>query len=285
MGLDPIIASLINARDASPYMRAINLFEFQVAITNSKSFEKMIAVGQLGSAKITILQTARIFAAIRFLEKIELQLRGARQDRALSIRECIEDQNYEVIFDNVIIRNGGWRRIRRARSAMSFDKKVKSSFEVAATVAKYIDFSYRYDKHPIDQKRIGGITAARAVVRSAPSFGVIQTERTKSKELWSEFRETAPFLYLLLIQNFPFKPPRVCSKTFCDELMKQAENVAGLQRLFRAYQHVCQVLHRHNYEYDVPQCQIDCDVPALKAEPFADDVIAPFKSEAAKSGA
>ena len=60
MGLDPIIASLIDARDASPYLRAINLFEFQVAITDSKSFEKMIAVGQLGSAKITIL---RLFSA------------------------------------------------------------------------------------------------------------------------------------------------------------------------------------------------------------------------------
>jgi len=67
--------------------------------------------------------------------------------------------------------------------------------------------------------------------------------------------------------------------------MKQAENVADLQRFFRAYQHVCEVLHRHNYGYDVPRCRIACDVPALKAEPFSDDVIAPFESEAAKSGA
>jgi hypothetical protein len=48
MSLDQIIELIIDdRRTASPYMRAIQLFEFQVAITDSRSFEKFIAAETL----------------------------------------------------------------------------------------------------------------------------------------------------------------------------------------------------------------------------------------------
>jgi len=286
MSLDWIIQLIINNRGtASPYMRAINLFEFQIAVTDSKSFEELGVAKKINCAPSKLLQTARIFAAIRFLETIESKLRERNAGNAVSIKQCGEDRDYQMIFDDVIARNGGWWRIRHSPSVRSFDNGIKSRLEEAEAVAKYIDFSYRYDKYPIKPHRRGGRTAAKYVVRTAPSFGAPEMKRTKSKDLWSEFGSPAPFLYLLLIQDFPLKPLRVGSETFSDDLLKQAEDVATLRHFFRAYQHLCEVLNRQGYNYDIPRLDINCDIPQLKAHPFEDDVKAAFEHPEAKSGA
>jgi hypothetical protein len=286
MSLDWIIQLIIDNRGtASPYMRAINLFEFQIAVTDSKSFDELVVAEKINCAPSKLLQTARIFAAIRFLETIESKLRERNAGNAVSIKQYAEDRDYQMIFDDVIARNGGWRRIRHSPSVRSFDRKIISRFEEAEAVAKYIDFSYRYDKYPITPHRIGGITAAKYVVRTATSFGAPKMKRTKSKDLWSEFDSAAPFLYLLLIQDFPLKSPRVGSETFSDDLLKQAEDVATLRRFFRAYQHLCEVLNRQGYDYDIPRLDINCDIPQLKADAFEDDAKVAFGHPEAKSGA
>jgi hypothetical protein len=286
MSLDRIVELII--KDCSttfPYMRAIRLFEFQVAVFNPTSFNKLVAAEKDHRAPSELLRIARIFSAIRFLETIEEKLRQDNAGKPVSIKQLAEDRDYQSIFDDVIAPNGGWRRIRRSRTARSFDRNIANQCEKAETVAKYIDFSYRYDKTPIKPDRIGGRTAARYVVMTAPSLRSREMARTTSKDLWSEFRSTAPFLYLLLIQKVPLMPPKVGSKNFSDELMKQAEGIATLRGFFRAYQHLCEALKRQRYnDYDIPQYNLSCEIPQFKADPFEPDVVTAFEDQKAKSG-
>jgi hypothetical protein len=124
MSLDQIVKLIVDdSGTVSPYLRAIRLFEFQVAIFNPNSFRKLVSAERNDRAPSQLLRTARIFAAIKFLEDIEAELRKGNADKAVSIKQLAENPDYQAIFDEVIAPNGGWSRIRHSVSAKRFDKK------------------------------------------------------------------------------------------------------------------------------------------------------------------
>jgi hypothetical protein len=259
MSLDHIVERLIDDK-VSATQRAIRLFEFQVAVFNPRSFRQLVASKNDQRAPSRLLKTARIFAAIRFLEAIEKKLQLDNPDKPVSISQLAKNTDFQTIFDDEIAPNGGWRRIRNSQSVRSFDERVKTQREKANAVANFIDFSYRYDQHSIDPKYLGGITSALYVVRTAKSYQT-KMARTISKERWSKFRSTAPFLYLLLKQSFHLVPPRVGSRDFSETLLKQAEDIGTLRRFFHAYQQLCEALTRRGYEgYDPLQHNLNGEI-------------------------
>src|ERR1700686_2585623 len=148
MSLNQIVGLLID-ESISRYIRAISLFEFQTAIFRPKSFERLIEA-QVGlRAPTQILRTARTFAAIKILEKIESDLKDNKKVPVISIQDLAADETYRSIFDDVIAANGGWSRIRHSPSARSFDRrnhlkgKEKTEPQAAANV---VDYSYRFSK-------------------------------------------------------------------------------------------------------------------------------------------
>jgi hypothetical protein len=116
MSLKQIVELLID-ETKSRYIRAISLYEFQTAIYRPKAFERLIKAQVGPRAPTEILRTARILAAIRILEKIEVDLNHSK-----SIRDLVVDETYCSIFDDVIAVNDGWRRIRHSPSARNFDR-------------------------------------------------------------------------------------------------------------------------------------------------------------------
>jgi hypothetical protein len=271
MSLDQIVGRLIDDKD-SARRRAIRLFEFQVAVFDPYSFRQLVASKNDQRAPSKLLRTARIFAAIRFLEAIEEKLQQENPAKPVSIAQLAENTDFQTIFDDEIAPNGGWRQIRNSRSVRSFDKKIKNQRKKANAVANYIDFSYRYDQYCIDPKRKGGITAACSVVRTASSYQS-KMSRSTSKKRWSDFHSTAPFLYLLLKQSFDLAPPRVGSLDFSETLLKQVTDITILRCFFRAYQQLCEALKRQGYnEYDPLQCNLDCEIPQFEVTPFPTDV-------------
>jgi len=124
MSLNHLVELLID-ESKSRYMRAIRLFEFQTAVYHPKAFKRLVATQGDVRAPTRILRTARIFAAIKILEKIEADLKQKKDDRVISIKDLAADEDYRSIFDDVIATNGGWIRIRHSQSVRTFDKSMK----------------------------------------------------------------------------------------------------------------------------------------------------------------
>src|SRR5580704_9762281 len=149
MSLNDIVSQRIDESNPK-YFRAISLFEFQTAMYRPKAFKRLIEA-QVGlRAPTKILRTARVFAAIRILEKIETDLKHKKGQSAVSIQHLAADEAYRSIFDDVIAANGGWRRIRHSPSAHSFDRgtylkgRKKAKAQAAANI---VDYSYSFSKH------------------------------------------------------------------------------------------------------------------------------------------
>jgi len=275
MSLDQI-ASLISDEGASLYLRAIRLYEFQVAIFYPLSFRALCAAGTEARAANQRLRTARIYAGIRFLEQIEKELRQACGSDTIPISLLAQDQRYQTIFDNVIAPNGGWMRIRHSISDRRFDDGLAKQRDSAEVAAKIVDFSYRFREMPDRGTYKGGVTTARYVVANARSYDLKRGKST-IKTRWRKFGPTAAFLYLLLIQKFPFMPPRLATKQFSERLLKQANDFSGLRSFFRAYQNVCDVLVPRGYTFEKLSLNLNCEVPPLRVAALQADVIAAFK--------
>ncbi len=279
MDLNRIVEVLLGTGDsASLYLRAIRLFEFQIAVFHPGSFGRLVARGNEANAPSNQLKTARIFAAIKFLEKIETELRQKKNIGAISLRELAQNEDYRSVFDDVIASNGGWLRIRHSMTAREFDDNIAVRRSEALAVANVVDFSYRFSIHRTnDRRRRGGVNRALYVVRKAPSYKTTVRESTM-KSRWREYKVPAIFLYLMLLQSFDLSPPRVSSPKFAAKLLQQADDLDNLRSFFRAYQVVRESLSSPGYAV-LPKLSVDlgCEAPQLKALDFSSDVQTAFE--------
>ena len=274
MSLNQIVELLID-ESKSQYTRAISLFEFQTAIYRPKAFKRLVEAQVHFCAPTKILRTARVFAAIRILEKIEADLKQKKDKSAISIQDLAADEAYRSIFDDVIAANGGWRRIRHSPSARNFDRgtHLKGNKKVEAqAAANIVDYSYRFSKHlanahPGKRKNPGGVEAAKYVVRNAvrPVAG-----ESAMKSYWRKYQFTAIFLFLIFNLKFDLKPPRVSKSNFLEKLLRQADDIEELRRFFSAYQTVRATLSKLKYkQYPALDLELECSLPELDVGEFS----------------
>jgi hypothetical protein len=279
MELNHIVDFLLKSGDsASSHLRAIRLFEFQIAVFHPRSFGLLVAKGNDATAPSDRLKTARIFAATKFLEKIDTDLKQEKNVDAISIQELAKNEVFRSVYDGVIATNGGWRRIRQSMKEREFDDNIAVRCAEALAVANVVDFSYRFSIHRAnDRHRRGGVSTALYVVRKATSYKTSVHESTM-KNRWREYKVPAIFLYLMLLQSFDLVPPRVSSSTFAATLLRQADDLDNLRSFFRAYQVVRESLSGPGYAV-LPKLNVDlgCEAPQLKALEFSSDVQAAFE--------
>jgi hypothetical protein len=275
MTLNQIVERLIkDDGSVSQYHRAISLFEFQVAIFNPSSFKRLIATAQAERAPTRILRRARIFAAIKIIEKIESNLKQQKGDY-VSFRDTAADEGCRSIFE-VIATNGGWRGIRYLRSTRNLDNKIAKRRNEAQSAANIVDFSYRFSKNLASarypgRRNPGGVNAARYVVRKAYEPAM---SNTKVKDRWREYQVPAVFMYLLLNQGFNFGPPRIGSKDFVEVLLRQVGDVDALRKYFFAYQIVRSALSKLKYKgFPLLDVVLECSpLPQLNAPEFGQKI-------------
>jgi hypothetical protein len=273
MSLNHLIELLMD-ESKSRYMRAIRLFEFQTAVYQPKAFKRHITTQGDVRAPTKILRTARIFAAIKILEKIEADLQK-KSSGVISIKDLAADEDYRKIFDDVISTNGGWTRIRHSPSARTFDKGTHLKGDEkkgARAVANIVDYSYRFSKHMAgrrygNRKEPGGVDAAKYVVRNAVRPFVSESS---IKTYWRKYQISAIFLFLMFNQKFNLKPPRVSSTNFLEGLLRQADDFEELRRFFCAYQTVRDALSKLKYkQYPALDPKLECSPPELEAAEFS----------------
>jgi hypothetical protein len=268
MSLKEIIEPLLRdgGEPMSRYTRAAKLFEFQISLFYQKSFEHLIAGKE--DSKLT---RARLRVGIRFLQKAENDL---ERQNVFSIQGFAADKDYQRIFDDLFVANGGWSKILHSMQVGEFDQDIKARRKLAQIAVNIIDFSYRFSKNPpkIEYRRRrnpGGLEAAKYVVRNTtrPAVGA-----STIKQRWAAYRATAIFLYLMLNRQFDLQPPRLNSKAFTDELLRQAENVDQLRRYFRAYQAVQSALSDLRYNFVTLDLDVGGPTPELHALDFSPEM-------------
>lgn len=257
--LDETAKILTQPGAASIYASAIRLFEFQIWVLSGGQLRK----------------DARLFAAIKLLEYLEQRVRETTGEEVLSLRALASDPEYVEIFDTVIATSGGWRAIRGLWGAREFDDQIKIRWLETKTVANFIDFSYRFARLKTNDKRRGGITTARFVVRAAKSYDTLES-RSTMKNRWNEYERTSGFLYLLHIQKFELKPARITKKSFIKKLLGQASDRDHLIEFFQAYKHLIEILNPRGYS--LPTLSFDVGTPAValpisKFPPDVEDAI------------
>jgi hypothetical protein len=248
-------AEILCQSDASHslYVRAIKLFEFQVAI--------------FASGGEALQPDAGVFAAIKILEHIE-KLSGLKDNASLT--ERLKLPGYSEIAD-VIFQAGGWRRIRSLWDTGEFDDQLATRRRQAQPIALLAEFSYRFARLKPSDPRRGGSTMARSVIHEVNrkkkgfSTGTLKTR-------WKEYGSMAVLQYLILIKMPDLKPRRISKKGFVETLLSQASDIERLKRLFSAYLVVSKVLRPRGY--DSPLITVEClkrIKPALSVSGFSED--------------
>jgi hypothetical protein len=112
-------ANFILEENNLPALRAIELFTFLVALHLGKSRRNICGARANVDKASTILDipsntiaNAKILAAMKFLDRIEEEWKEKTGRDSVVLSEMIKNPEYEGIFNQVILANGGWRRLR-----------------------------------------------------------------------------------------------------------------------------------------------------------------------------
>jgi hypothetical protein len=200
-------AEILCQSDAShsPYVRAIKLFEFQVAI--------------FAPGSEALQRHARVFAAIKILEHIE---KFSGLEDSASLTERLKLPGYSEIA-NVIFQAGGWRRIRSLWNTREFDEQLAIRMREAQSVARLAEFSYRFVRLKPSDLRRGGSTMARSVMHQINQEAKSGKKKGFStgtlKARWKEYGSMAALQYLILIRMPELKPRRISKKGFVETLL------------------------------------------------------------------
>ena len=259
-------ASLLTGSDVttSTYIRAIRLFEFQTWLYCPQPLRSSEA----------LLKNARLLAAMKLLAHLERGIRVKDGEEFISL--LLGDRNYAEIFDVFVANSGGWRQVLKLWSAREFDQQIRIRMSETKTIAKFIDFSYRFARLKSDDKHRGGIVMARSVVRAANSYNV-KSETSTLKTRWREYSQSAGFLYLVHIQKFELKPPRVSTKAFVEKLLAQAADRDHFIELFQAYRHLAEILKTRGYSLPTVSLDVGTLGSELAIDPFPADVDSAIK--------
>jgi hypothetical protein len=257
-------ARILTDGGVSVYLRAIRLFEFQICLYCPKAFS---------SKNDTFWQAnARLLASLTLLEHLKGEIAANDKKEALSLSELAANPDYAKIFDDVIMKSGGWRRIIRGlMPSREFDEQIDIRKRQSVSVTKLVDFSYRFAHLKIKTLAKGGVTMARSIVSTVPSYKYNRGLSTL-KSRWKEYGLTAGFLYLLRIQKFELIPYRVTDDEFAKELLQQAGDIAHIREFFQAYQYLCNILNARGYRFPTISSDVCKLSDSLAFAPFPEDV-------------
>jgi hypothetical protein len=239
----------------STYLKAIELFEFQVSIFAPNS--------------VAIQTDGRVLVALRILEHIQKSFPDVSDVTKLT--ELLKLPGYAEIAD-VVFQSGGWRCIRQLWSASEFDEQLAIRQQEAKIAARLADFSYRFAKSIPNDSRKGGSTMARACLNAVNAKNKGYSTGTLMNR-WQEYGSAAALQYVLLIQKIGPKPLKLNKVGFVERLISQASDVDGLRRFFAAYRDVSHVLRPRGYE--CPLVDLDClksIKPQLPIKEFSEEM-------------
>jgi hypothetical protein len=239
-------------------LRAIEFFTFLVAIhacgptapiTGSGKFEPGNSLVVIVSRKL--IKDARLLAAMKFLERMEADWMEANPKRRPRLQRMAKLPDYALIYDKVILKNGGWYKLRYTTGLRDLEDEIRGWKKHARNVARIIEFSTRFKPRPDKPKQTGGPTMAIDIITHdaiRKYFGTT-LKSTQLYPAWQRAKSVAPFLYLLYVRKYPYYLKLIAGKELPRRLVDKVSDRERLIDFLRAYNSVVQQLRPRNYHY------------------------------------
>ena len=140
---------------------------------------------------------------------------------AAKLAGLLENEPYQLLFDSVIARYGGWTALVRTPSLARFDKHISALRKEAHTTAKLIEYQFRYMEHGGADEKMANISHAMFFLYKGqpPIYG--KTLRNR----WRKHKKSSVFVYASELLGFNFYPPSIRSRGFLENLSKAAVNL------------------------------------------------------------
>jgi hypothetical protein len=256
--------------------RAIELFAFLVALHVGRSLVKVSGTKAVKSqieSKLVLnvpkkqLRAARMLAAMKMLDQLETSWARENDGKKPTLRRMSKIEEYEEIFNQIILKSGSWYRIRHLQSIRDLEEELVELRRRARSVARIIEFSCRFVPNSNKPKQLGGVTMATDIVTSVPYFQ-LEVKDSTLERWWSDQQSAAPFFYLIYIQKYPFFLNKIVGKNFAQRFVARVEDRTKLLEFFSAYNSVVQRLSERGYKY-APLRLPDLSVAlSLRCDPF-----------------
>jgi hypothetical protein len=263
--------------DHSPRLRAIELFTFLVVLHGGAS-RTMIAGHRRpkrGDSSLVLdvpqklTRAARVLLAMNFLDRIEHDWKQKTGSNSLPVfRKMIEIPEYEEIANDVIVANGSWYKLRSLESGRDLKSELGDWKRQARSVARIIEFSFRFEPNPKKPRQLGGVTMATDIVTNVPYFRV-KVKDSQLEKAWSRLQSAAPFLYLIYVQKYPFYLRNIAGSSLAERFLAMVSDRARLLEFFAQYNALIGELRNRGYKYDRLQLP-----KTAKSEPLSN----PFRS-------
>ncbi|WP_424363152.1 hypothetical protein [Methylocystis parvus] len=167
-------AAILLDENADPDIAALTLMELQCWI--------------YGPKKILLLEAGRALAAIALLSDLSEKRSTAKlqSERQASTQRMLRLIEY--------YRKGCGPKSLFGMSNACFGQEMAKAKEASRVASQVIWFSYVFSLGEYKSKGGGGSTMARSILRRCKKVDV---EPTQTKLLWSQFKESAIFIYLI----------------------------------------------------------------------------------------
>ncbi|WP_018405798.1 hypothetical protein [Methylocystis rosea] len=137
--------------------------------------------------------------------------------------------------------------------------ELRKAVEQSHVVEQIISFSYIFSQGEYDSKSRGGNTMARSILCQT---GGIKFAPTRTKAIWSKFKDSAIFIYLMKDGYDCIFPDFSLGYDFGKQLYQSAQDRTLLRELFSHYNHIAAKLVKCGYIYEL------LDVPVV---PFTEE--------------
>ena len=260
----------------SRHLRAIELFAFLVALHLGRSSVKVSGrrasqpqneVNLVFDVSKRQLRAARMLAAMKMLDQLETDWAVEHEGQEPTMEKMAKLEGYEEVFNQIILKNGSWYRIRHLQSIRDLEDDLSEPRRQARSIARIIELSCRFVPNPKKPKQLGGVTMATDIVTSRSYFKVAVKDSTL-EEWWSDRQSAAPFFYLMYVQKYPFFLGKIVGRRFARRYMARVDDRTTLLEFFAAYNAVVQQLGQRGYNYTALQLPKSSVTRSLSFDPF-----------------
>ncbi|MGM4872898.1 hypothetical protein AB7645_16980 [Bradyrhizobium sp. 956_D2_N1_5] len=248
----------ITDKEKPDALRAIKLFALIFALHAGKSEAKI--TGHAASEQensliinvsIRLMRDAELLAAMKFLDHLETEWLASHSGQQPTIQEMAKICEYSQLYNEMILRHGGWKRIRYFDGLRDLEARIEDFKPKAKDVSRIIEFSARFASNPKKSRQKGGVTMGIHILstKSGRDYFFTRTKKSQLEVNWARLKAAAPFHYLLYVEKHPFVLNAIAGKNFARKWLRRVQDRNRLLEFFAAYNTVAAQLRPRQYFY------------------------------------
>lgn len=253
----PTVVKFLLDPSKSLYLRAIRLYELQVAITfgqkmNVRRSKKKPVAEEWLAIPNDVLASACVCSALKLLQYIQ----QTKPFDKKALRSLLRDRDARDILSHVLKTPKDLTKFATALRPRNLNVRLRNRYRRQARYAPLYDVSLRFERVPGSKLKGGFSTAVRLLShsKSSPEYAEVRSHypRLKQKTAVNKYKDEGNFLAAFVwLNHFAggyFKAPQVKAAKFAENLLKKADNIQELSDFFGRYVFVKTRMEQKGYK-------------------------------------